>query len=89
MKRWNLMGCVVMALLWTSCATISHLEAKRIDINTASRAQLETLPEIGPATAQRIIESRPYYNVKGLLNVKGIDMQRLKAIEPYITVGDK
>ena len=86
MKRWNFVGCVVMALLWTSCATLSQFEAKRIDINTASRAQLETLPGIGPAVAQRIIEGRPYYNSKGLLNIKGIDMQRLKDIEPYITV---
>ena len=86
MKRWNLVGYVVMALLWTSCATLSQLEAKRIDINTASRAQLETLPGIGPAVAQRIIEGRPYHNVKGLLNIKGIDLQRLKDIEPYITV---
>ncbi len=86
MKRWNFVGYVVMVLLWTSCATLSQLEAKRIDINTASRAQLETLPGIGPATAQRIIEGRPYYNSKGLLNIKGIDAQRLKEIEPYITV---
>lgn len=85
MKRWKFVGCIV-ALMWTSCATLSQLEAKRIDINAASRAQLETLPGIGPATAQRIIENRPYYNVRGLLNVKGIDSQRLKAIEPYITV---
>ena len=86
MKRWNFVGFVVMALLWTSCATLSQLEAKRIDINTASRAQLETLPGIGPAVAQRIIEGRPYYNSKGLLNIKGIDAQCLKGIEPYITV---
>ena len=85
MKRWNFVGCVLMALLWVNCATLSQLEAKRIDINTASRAQLETLPGIGPATAQRIIEGRPYSNVKGLLNIKGIGMQRLKEIESYIT----
>ena len=86
MKRRNFVGCAAIALLWISCATLSQLEAKRIDINSASRAQLETLPGIGPAVAQRIIEGRPYHNVKGLLNIKGIDMQRLKDIEPYITV---
>ncbi len=86
MKHWSFVGCAVMGLLWISCATLSQLEAQRIAINTASRAQLETLPGIGPAVAQRIIEGRPYYNSKGLLNIKGIDMQRLKAIEPYITV---
>ena len=76
MKRWNLVGCVVMALLWTSCATLSQLEAKRIDINTASRAQLETLPGIGPATAQRMIGSEddrepPLLQCKRLAQRKG------------------
>ena len=29
-----------------------------VNLNTATMAQLETLPEIGPATAQRIVEYR-------------------------------
>ncbi len=86
MKRWHFVGCAVMGLLWISCATLSQLEAKPVDINTASRAQLETLPGVGPAVAQRIIEGRPYHNVKGLLNIKGIDLQLLRDIGPYITV---
>jgi DNA uptake protein ComE-like DNA-binding protein len=34
--------------------------AKPIDINSASRAQLKTLPGIGDAEAERIIAARPY-----------------------------
>ena len=86
MRHWSFVGCAVVGLLWISCATLSQLEAKRININTASRAQLEMLPGIGPAVAQRIIEGRPYHNAKGLLNIKGIDLQHLKDIKPYITV---
>jgi DNA uptake protein ComE-like DNA-binding protein len=38
----------------------SPVPAKLIDINSASRAQLKTLPGIGDAEADRIIASRPY-----------------------------
>ena len=33
---------------------------KRVDINSASRAELKTLPGIGDAEASRIIAARPY-----------------------------
>ena len=41
-------------------APASPAPAKRIDINSASRAQLKTLPGIGDAEADRIIAARPY-----------------------------
>lgn len=43
-----------------SQARTSLTPAKPIDINSASRAQLKTLPGIGDAEADRIIAARPY-----------------------------
>lgn len=46
----------------------SVLGTDLININTASQQQLESLPGIGPVTAQNIIEQRPYSTVDDLLN---------------------
>jgi competence protein ComEA len=57
-----------------------------VDLNTATQAQLESLPDIGPAMAKRIIEGRPYSSVEDLLRVKGIGEARLEKLRPYVTV---
>ena len=41
-----------------------------ININTASQKELESLPGIGPVTAQNMIEHRPYSSVEELLQKK-------------------
>jgi len=58
----------------------------KININTASKSELDTLPGIGPAYAQRIIENRPYQTIEDLLKVPGIGPKKLEKIRDKITV---
>ena len=59
---------------------------RRININTATQAELEALPGVGPVIARRIIEGRPYRSVDDLERVKGIGKKRLEEIRALVTV---
>jgi competence protein ComEA len=62
-----------------------------IDINTASAAELEALPGIGPTTAQKIVEYReqngPFVSTQDIINVSGIGPGTYERIKDLITVG--
>ena len=67
---------------------IAALEAveRRIDLNTATLQQLDTLPGIGPVTARAIVAGRPYAAVEDLLRLHGFKRARLEKILPYVAV---
>jgi len=61
-----------------------------VDLNTATQADLERVPGIGPVLAARIIAYRQYYGpfktVYQLRLIKGIGQQTFDKIKPYVTV---
>jgi competence protein ComEA len=61
-----------------------------IDLNSATAAQLDTLPGVGPATAAAIVSFRekhgPFRAVTGLLDVPGIGDTKLNALKDLVTV---
>ncbi len=61
----------------------------KININTATEKQLDSLPGIGPGTAKRIIEYREKHGdfkyIDELMNVKGIGEKTFDEIKVYIT----
>jgi competence protein ComEA len=62
----------------------------RININTASANELETLPGIGKSLAERIIEHRqkfgPFRRPEHLIIVRGVSDKRFRALRDLITV---
>ena len=61
-----------------------------VNINTASEAQLESLPGIGPSTAGKIVAERtangPFKSIDDLTRVAGIGEKKLAAIADLICV---
>lgn len=57
----------------------------RVNPNTASAGELETLPGIGPSLAASIIANRPYGSVDDLLRVQGIGPKKLESLRPFLT----
>ena len=86
-------GCVERTrqpLLQSSKADASTIDSGRININTASAYELEQLPGIGRALAERIVTHRsqygPFRRVEHLMLVQGISERKFLNIQTLITV---
>ncbi|GEM87381.1 ComEA family DNA-binding protein [Meiothermus granaticius] len=57
----------------------------KVNLNTASQAELESLPRVGPALARRILEGRPYRSLEDLDRVKGVGPKMLELLAPLVS----
>ncbi|MBI2020455.1 helix-hairpin-helix domain-containing protein [Candidatus Daviesbacteria bacterium] len=61
-------------------------QSAQVNINTASQAELEALPGIGPVTAAKIISDRPYQKIDDLLIRKLVSKTVFEKIKNSISV---
>lgn len=61
-------------------------EPARVDLNSATQAELEALHGIGPSLAKRIIEGRPYRTYDDVLNVRGVGPAMLEKIGDQVEI---
>jgi competence protein ComEA len=75
-----------MALAQTSKAAA----VDKVNLNTATEEQLQTLPGIGPSVAKRIIEHRnkngKFSKIEEILNVRGIGEKKFQKIKDRLVV---
>lgn len=98
----TLLAVAVLAVLAAAGPVVSAQEATRqaarpavseaapINLNTATAAELEKLPGVGPATALRIVEFRTkngaFKKVEDLMNVRGIGEKTFLTLKPLVVV---
>lgn len=74
----------------TQTKTQAQQSAKRLNINTATQEELETLPSIGKEMAARIIQHRNRYGrfqrAEHLLLVRGMSDKKYRALKDLIEV---
>ena len=62
----------------------------KVNLNTATSAELEALPGIGQVLAQSIVDYRtqhgPFRSVRDLLKVEGIGEKKFDSLKDYVTV---
>jgi competence protein ComEA len=89
---WALILCLGLALTPVSVLAQKSKSAltEKVNINTATAEQLQTLPGIGPALAKAIIDHRTkngkFGKIEELLNVKGVGQKKFQKMKDRLVV---
>jgi competence protein ComEA len=71
--------------------TVGSVAPGKVNINTATQAELESLPGIGKVTAQKIIAFReangPFHSVDDLVQINGISTRMVDTLRDLVTTG--
>jgi comEA protein len=90
LRRFLLTLAVCLVFAAAAIPTTKKPPLKPININTATSEELQQVPGIGPATAEKILLMRKSYgafkSVDDLLAIRGIGKKRLEKMRKYLTV---
>lgn len=91
MRNPKLTAVFVLLILAALALPVHAADAQgKVNVNTASAEQLQLLPRVGPALAQRIIEFReqngPFKAIEDLILVRGIGEKTLDLMKPYVAI---
>jgi comEA protein len=80
----------VLMSVWAVPSFEEDTSAEKININSASVQELQTLPQIGAVVAQRIVDYREkngkFSKIEEIMKVQGIGEKTFLKIKPLITV---
>jgi len=86
----SLLSCLLILCCAATVLAKRKPPTHPINLNSASAAELQQVPGIGPSTADKILEMRKSYgafkSVDDLLAIKGIGAKRLEKMRKYLTV---
>jgi competence ComEA-like helix-hairpin-helix protein len=93
MKRAPALRVFAVLLLLCSPSALAKKKPppQPVNINTANSAELQQVPGIGPATAEKILQMRKSYgafkSVDDLLAIRGLGPKRLEKMRKYLVAG--
>src|SRR5271170_2517920 len=93
----HLRGAIILSWLFTlllaagASAATKKPPLQPINLNAATSEELQQVPGIGPATADKILQMRKSYgafkSVDDLLAIRGIGKKRLEKMRKYLVAG--
>lgn len=90
-RMLSLLSCLLILCCADAVLAKKKPPTHPINLNSASAAELQQVPGIGPSTAEKILQMRSSYgafkSVDDLLAIKGIGPKRLEKMRKYLTVG--
>ena len=96
MKASRIRATSLVVLLYVGAAALAFADGgdpaaagKKVNINTATPAELAYLPRLGAKVAARVVEHRqekPFAKPEDLMEVKGIGERLFVTLKPYVTV---
>ncbi len=82
---------LTLLVIVTASVLALHEKTQKVDLNTATMSELESLPGIGPSTALRIINARErrqgFRSLEDLLKIDGIGRKTVARLQPLVRVG--